>query len=149
MTVDKKRAETLAIKARNSIGKYCYSECNAFCCRKGLILMSAKEAKLLSGKNHKKLEKLTVLTKIDRGRYVLDLGETASGCPSLKESKCTVHKNPERPTACKEFPLFIWKKKGKDIVHLSGRCPAVNAGLFYPSLWKFKLMGYEIDYGKD
>jgi Fe-S-cluster containining protein len=146
MTIDKERAETLATKARNSLGKYCYSECNAYCCRKGLILMTAKEAKLLSSGKHKKME--NVFTKTEKGKYVLDLSEKI-GCPQLKNSRCTVHKHPGRPTACKDFPLFIWRKKGKDVIHLSGRCPAVNAGLLYPFLAKFKLMGFDLDYGKD
>jgi Fe-S-cluster containining protein len=152
MITDTKRAQKLAVKARNSIGKYCYSECNAYCCRKGFILLKTKEARLLSGRNNKGLNELKesgILTKTEKGKYVLDLSEKETGCPQLKESKCTIHKDPDRPTACKEFPLFVWKKKGKKIIHLSGRCPAITSGILYPYIAKFKGMGFGIDYGKD
>jgi Fe-S-cluster containining protein len=152
MIIDKKDAERLAVKARNSISKYCYSECNAYCCRKGYILLNTNEAKLVTGKTQKGLEKLKeigVLIKTEKGKYVIDLAEKQTGCPSLNESRCIIHDNPKRPAACKEFPLFIWKIDGKDIIHVSERCPAVKEGMLYPYLAKFKMMGFDINYRDD
>jgi Fe-S-cluster containining protein len=131
-------AEKLVLKARNSIGKYCFTECKAYCCRKGYLMLTNKETIMMMKKSK------DVLTKIERGKYVLDLG--AKGCPSLKNYKCSIHKNPKRPKACKEFPIFIWDKK---TIKVSQRCLAVKNELIYPYLAKLKLMGYKISFGRE
>jgi Fe-S-cluster containining protein len=133
------KAERLAVKARNSLSTYCYSECKAYCCRKGYLLMSEKETILVAGVQMKKIKENNSLTAINTGEYMLHLGAHGQSCPSLKEFRCEIHKNPNRPLACKEFPLFIWKNKK---IRVSSRCPAVNEGLLYPYLARFKLMGY-------
>ena len=133
-------AEKLAEKARSSISVYCIEDCKAYCCRKGYLELTKEELNLISNNDKKTLEDKNSLDYTQNETYLLDLG--LQNCPSLKDSFCTIHKNPKRPNACKEFPLFIWENK---IIHLSRRCPAVREEKLYPFIAKFKQMGYEID----
>ena len=60
------------------------------------------------------------------GKCTLFLGNK---CPSLTQDlKCSIHDNPDRPQACKDFPVFTLGNK----VVLSGRCLAVKQNKFYP-----------------
>lgn len=127
------KAEKLAINARKSISNYCYNECLAFCCRRGYLLLSQKEASLLQIGSEK-----LASAKFDK-KFVFNLGK---GCPLLKDYKCGIHKNPNRPKACREFPLFI---HGKEII-VTEDCPAVKLNMLYPYLGKFKTMGYNLIY---
>ena len=124
-------AESLAIKARESLSSYCFEECLAFCCRKGYLLLSNKEVALL----HLDIKDLKILP-IDK-RYIFNL---AKGCPNLKEYKCIIHNNIERPKACREFPLFI---KDNTVI-ISEDCPAINK--LYPYLAEFKRLGFTLIY---
>jgi len=127
------KAESLAVSARESISSYCYNECLAYCCRKGFLLLSEKEADLL------RLDiKDLVIMPIDK-RYIFNLGK---GCPNLIGYKCIIHKDPERPKACKEFPLFVFE----NTIIVTDDCPAVKQNMLYPYLAEFKMMGYEIIY---
>jgi len=134
-------AEKLAIKARASISTYCYTECRAYCCRKGYLLLTAKEVKLIRNVSIKELKMIPVLTALNKKGYVLDLGQKLSGCPNLENYKCTIHKNPNRPKTCGDFPLFIWKDK---TIMVTNACPAVRENKLYPYLSKFKKMGYKL-----
>ena len=42
-------AEQLAIHARASISNYCFTECKAYCCRKGYLLLNSEEVSLMQG----------------------------------------------------------------------------------------------------
>jgi Fe-S-cluster containining protein len=135
-------AEKLAAKARNSISNYCITECKAYCCRKGYLVLTSKQADLImDSKNTKDRKCLKKTGKKSNSKIALNLGYNNQDCPSLKNYKCIIHNNKCRPTACKEFPIFIW---GKKRIRLSNRCPAVREDLFYPYIAKFKLMGYSI-----
>lgn len=136
--------EQLSLDARKSISNYCFTECNAYCCRKGYLKLSPKEANLLTNNMNQDFKKKEILISINGGRYVLDLG--VQGCPQLKDNKCTIHTNENRPLACKEFPLFIC---GKKTIRLSRRCPAVTENMLYPYIAQFKSLGYTILYGND
>ncbi|MFA6462005.1 MAG: YkgJ family cysteine cluster protein [Candidatus Woesearchaeota archaeon] len=127
------KAEGLAVRARESLSSYCYNECLAYCCRKGYLLLSEPEVSLLQ-MDIKDL----VIMPIDR-TYIFNLSK---GCPNLKEYKCLIHQNPQRPKACKEFPLFIF---GKTVV-VTEDCPAVKQNKLYPFLAEFKSMGYKLVY---
>lgn len=129
-------AEKLAIKARSSLSKYCSSECKAYCCRKGYLLLKPKELKVMN------INRKDLFAEVEEGL----LFNLESKCPNLNNSKCKIHKNPERPKACKEFPLFIWEDK---TVMVSYKCPAAKENLLYPYLAKFKTMGYKITYTKE
>ncbi|MBI2662709.1 YkgJ family cysteine cluster protein [Candidatus Woesearchaeota archaeon] len=142
--LQKENTTPLAIEARNSLGSYCFTECHAYCCRKGYLILTPKEADLLSPNNKKESILNKTIIPLHGGKYVLDLG-SKDGCPQLQEHKCNIHTNPERPLACKEFPLFI---KGNTI-RLSRRCPAVRENILYPYLAQFKLLGYTLAYGND
>jgi len=134
-------AEKLATKARNSISKYCYSECKSFCCRKGYLVLSEKEADIVIGKEISNLKRESILTITKDEKYMLNLGAKDKACPQLKEFKCEIHKDINRPNACIEFPIFLWKNKK---IHVSDRCPASREGLFYKYLAEFKSLGYDI-----
>ena len=134
-------AETLAVAARESISNYCYSECRAYCCRRGYILLTGKEVGLMKGARKEDLQVIPVDLENEEG-FVFDLG-MGEGCPNLKDYKCTIHKDPKRPKACKEFPLFIWDDK---TVMVTYACPAVKEAKLYPFLAEFKRRGYKLVY---
>lgn len=131
--------EELANKARESLSTYCFTECKAKCCRKGFLLLKAEEVPLMQGVDK---EKLKVIPTAEDGReFVLNLGEKETGCPNLQDYKCMIHKNPNRPKACQDFPLFIWKNKTIMVTHA---CPGVRENMLYPFLAEFKMKGYKI-----
>ncbi|MGV8169264.1 MAG: YkgJ family cysteine cluster protein [Candidatus Nanoarchaeia archaeon] len=136
-------AEELAVAARESISKYCYEECNARCCRTGYLLLTPKEVVVVQGTHEKKLEMIPAHTKLDENAQVLHLESRHNGCPNLQNFKCIIHKNPERPKTCKDFPLFIWKDK---VIMVTCECPAVRANKLYPYLSEFKKKGYKLVY---
>ncbi len=41
-------AEQIAEKARKSISKFCYEECNAYCCRKGYLILNKDEVDVVT-----------------------------------------------------------------------------------------------------
>lgn len=122
--------EPLLIKARKSIGRFCFEECHAYCCRKGNLNLTAKQATRMPG-----------AVSLSNQTFSLSLNNPM-GCPMLCNNQCTIHKEKWRPSACKEFPLFY---DGKTL-RVSSRCTAVNAGLLYPFLAKIHLAGVPITY---
>lgn len=140
-------AEKMAIAARESISSYCYRECKASCCRKGFLLLTGDEVGLMKGACKEELQVIPVELETDEEGFVFDLG-SGEGCPNLMEYKCTIHDNPLRPNACKEFPLFIWPDK---TIMVTYACPAVKEAKLYSYLAEFKRMGYKLVYieGKD
>ncbi|MBD3248847.1 hypothetical protein GF336_02265 [Candidatus Woesearchaeota archaeon] len=93
-------------KAREIIGKYCYEECKASCCRRGMLVLDVSEAEVISmdpkpGKD---------------GKVVFDLGKQK--CPRLGEDKrCIVYD--KRPKACRDFPFLVSGNK----VIIAPLCP--------------------------
>ena len=136
-------AEELAVAARESLSSYCYTECKAYCCRHGYLLLTAKEVELMQDTQKEGLLIIPVEMEVDDRRFVFDLGSRDDGCTNLQKYQCMIHKNPARPKACKEFPLFIWKDKTIMVTHA---CPAVKENMLYPYLAEFKRMGYKIIY---
>jgi len=132
-------AEKVAIEARNSISEYCYSKCKAYCCRKGYLVLTEKEACAVADEEPTKLKENSIFTITSKGEYALNLGAKNKGCPRLKEFKCEIHNNQDMPKACKEFPIFLWENKK---VRISERCSAAKEGLLYHYLAKFKMMEY-------
>ena len=133
-------AEKLARQARNSISDHCY-ECKALCCRSEHLLLTEKEAVGMMKMDLSELRKLEV-PKEDK--YIFNLG--SSSCPNLRNYRCNIHKNPDRPKACKEFPLFIWKN---NTIMVSFKCPAAKENKLYPFLAKFKALGYKLVYSQE
>jgi len=136
-------AEKIARKARKSIGNYCIAECKAYCCRKGYLVMNKLEAELVTNKKLIDFEKSGNIKHMADGKYSLNLDFHDVSCPSLKDFKCTIHKKLTRPSACKDFPLFL----NGFTLRLSSRCPAVRAGLLYPYIRRLLLLGYKLQEG--
>lgn len=113
-------------EARNSLKDYCAEECKAYCCRKGYLVMDEASAKLFKN-----------LKKINEKQYSVSLQDD---CPNLINFKCIIHKNPDRPKACQDFPIFL---EGKTI-KLSNRCLAVKEGKFYGFIKEMESLGYKI-----
>jgi len=123
-------------EARKSISKFCIEECKAYCCRKGHLTLTAKEANLITQNKTKEFEKQGTIKK-NKEVFSLNLGKS---CPSLKDFKCIIHKNPQRPLMCKQFPIFITEKS----IRFSKGCAAVSKGLFYPYEKQFLNRGYKL-----
>ncbi|MFW6014573.1 MAG: YkgJ family cysteine cluster protein [Candidatus Nanoarchaeia archaeon] len=126
----------LAEKARNSLGSYCFEYCKAYCCRKGYLIINKEEAEIITGNRIEEYIEMKKL-KQNRNSYVLYL---SGGCPALKDFKCTLHKDPNRPYMCREFPVFV---KG-DCIFVAERCHAKER--FYPVFSEAKRLGIEIRY---
>ncbi|MGV8162477.1 MAG: YkgJ family cysteine cluster protein [Candidatus Nanoarchaeia archaeon] len=143
MIVEEVAAEKLAIAARKSISNYCYTECKAFCCRKGHLLLTANEVKLIKNTKKEDLKIMPLAFRTNKKKYILDFGSYADGCPNLCKYKCSIHKNPARPKTCSDFPLFIWKDK---TIMITNNCPAVADNKLYAYLAEFKRRGYKLVY---
>jgi len=141
-------AINLAIAARKSISSYCYSECMAYCCRRGYLLLSEEEVGLMRNTRIEDLKLMPIRSEIvnDAKRYIFSIRADGRGCPNLSEYKCVIHTNPKRPKACKEYPLFIWENK---TIVITDECPAVKENQLYPYLAEFKKMGYKLIYSSD
>jgi Fe-S-cluster containining protein len=131
-------AEHILTEARESISLFCMQECKAYCCRKGYLVLTSKEAVLVSG--HPLSTKDDALRDVVGGGHALHLGETHAGCPCLKDFKCTIHTDVSRPKTCKDFPIF---RQG-NVVRFSPRCPAVQAGKMYQVEHELMQLGFEI-----
>jgi len=141
-------AEDLAISARDSLSSYCYSECMAYCCRRGYLLLSAEEVGLMRNTLIEDLKIMPIRTEVvnDAKRFIFSLSANGKGCPNLSDYKCVIHTNPNRPKACKEFPLFIGNDK---TIIIGDECPAVKENQLYTYLAEFKRKGYKLIYSSD
>lgn len=135
-----KKANSIANKARKSIGRFCYEECKSYCCRKGYLVLTEKEIKLVTHGRQKELEKTPILKKLDNGKYSLFLGGKDEPCPALKDFECTIHKSKLRSDTCKNFPLFV---EG-EYIRLSPRCLAVKQNKLYPFVRQLIKLGYKL-----
>jgi hypothetical protein len=134
------KANILADEARNSISKYCFEECHAYCCRKGYLVLKPEEVDTVTqGRKEELLEK-GILKKL-KTDYSLFMGNYDQPCPSMDEKcMCKIHKSPFRSKVCADFPLFI---EG-DLVRLSIRCPAVKENLLFPFVKQLQALGFKI-----
>jgi Fe-S-cluster containining protein len=126
--------QEIAQKARESLSEYCMGECAGYCCRKGYLILTRKEADLLVPTGWQELKDNQYLIELIGQKYSLNLGNHMGACPRLtKDFKCSIHTHEGRPSACKEFPVFIDGNQ----VRLSKRCFGVKAGLLYPFVRQF------------
>jgi Fe-S-cluster containining protein len=146
MIIKDAAAEELAISARESLSSYCYKECSAYCCRRGYLLLNAVEIGLMKGAIKENLPMMPQHSETEEKIYIFNLGQKTTGCPNLLDFKCTIHTNPLRPKACKEYPLFIWKNK---TILIADDCIGVKENKLYPFLADFKAMGYTLMYSED
>lgn len=135
-------AKQIADEARSSIGQYCMEECKAYCCRKGYLELTRKEAALLMNVAEDKVTDTETLKEIEDGCYLLDLGNEKIPCPQLHLSSCRIHTNLNRPECCKDYPLFFEEENN---IHVSQRCPAVRAGKLYPFIAELIKLGFVVD----
>ncbi len=133
--------EQLAEQARGSISAFCIGECKSYCCRKGFLALTGPEADLVTNKAKDELIANSILKRLASGNFTLYLGDYRYPCPSLKDFRCSIHKNPQRPQACKNFPIFVTGKS----VQLSHRCLAVKLGMFYPYIKKWLALGCRVE----
>ncbi len=138
---NQKEVNEIISQARKSIGNFCIEECNAYCCRKGYILINEKQVNLLATENEqiglKKEDKLRELSF--SGKFMLDFSNSLGGCPKLKGTKCSIHSNPERPKVCQEFPIFL---SGNNL-RISSKCPAHQKNMFFPFIKQLEGLGCE------
>jgi len=130
-------AKKIITRARSIICKYCIEECNAFCCRKGYLLLEKKEAEAVV---QKKLENITEkgpIRKYEDKVYI----SLAKDCPALKKNLCTIHRKKTRPQLCKDFPIFIDNKT----ISLSNNCPAITDNIIYAEISQLVRNGYKLE----
>ena len=131
MDIDK-----LVGEARNALGKFCINECNAYCCRKGFLILKKSELNLVLGSKKDELIEQGHLCAMKNDEFSFNF---KGKCPQLVDNKCLIHKNPGRPKTCDSFPIFI---KGKTI-RISSRCYGKN--VLYPYISQFIKLGYKIE----
>ena len=102
--------------------------------------MNEKQAKKVTHDTLKVLETKGQIKKLSNNQFSLFLGENEHGCPSLKDSKCTIYKSSLRPKPCHDFPIFI----GSTTVFFSSRCLAVKNNMFYAYEKKFLKLGMDV-----
>lgn len=137
------KIQELVSEARNSISEYCMNECNAYCCRKGYLLLTEKELDLIAGDKRQELEDNEFIKKQDNNLFSLSLSNNTGHCPRLEGSKCTIHKNPNKPSTCEKFPIFLNEEKKE--IRLSPRCFAVKENKLYSYTHQFLKLGFKIN----
>lgn len=140
---DKTDIQKLVSEARNSISDYCMFECHAYCCRKGYLLLDEDELNLLTQDKRLDLEKNNFIKPQENNKFSLNLGNNFGSCPRLVDSKCTIHKDPNRPSTCEKFPIFL--DEDNKIIRLSPRCFAVKENKLYPYVHEFLKLGFTIN----
>ena len=135
------KAEKIAEAGRKSISRFCIEECKSYCCRKGYLVMTKNQLDKVVG--YKKEEYKEQIKQLDKNKFSLYMGKSDKPCPSLnKDFKCNIYKDPLRPKACHNFPIFLNHKDKKAL--FSPRCLAYQLGLLFPYSKKLQLQGYEI-----
>jgi len=129
-------AEKIMEEARNSLSQFCSEECKAYCCRKGYLVLNPDQVELVTQGRKEELLKNKMLKEI-KGKFSLNLSKD---CPSLKDYQCSIHTHPNRPQACKDFPIFVEKKWLK----LSPRCLVIKMNKLYPYIHQLIKMGYTL-----
>lgn len=132
--------ENIAVKARKAISSFCHEECRSYCCRKGFLLMDNSEAKTFTSDRVKEFMDTGLLKRMIDGRLSYNISADEKPCPNLNGFRCMIHSNPNRPRACRQFPVFI----SRNTVMLSGRCLAVKEGKFYPFIAQWMMIGCKI-----
>lgn len=133
---------TLADMARNDISDYCINECKAFCCSKGILVLTKDELFATFGDDEDEIEaNKQYITEQKDGRFALELSRGEKGCPSLDEHKmCKIHKSSRRSKTRSDFPIFIKEKQ----IFISPRCFAHVDRKFYAFRYQAEEMSYEI-----
>lgn len=122
------------------IGDFCINECKSFCCRKGYLVLKNEEVDLVIGKYKEELIKRGELKEMSVGKFSLNLNNYLGGCPQLKKLKCEIHEHENRPSTCKNFPIFILGNE----IKISPRCTAKRENKFFEFIHEAEKRGYKI-----
>ena len=125
-----KEVEQILESARNDISSFCVEECHAYCCRKGYLVLTPEQTTLTMQGREKEYKEKGFLKPMTDGNFSLYMGDKDHPCPSLKDSKCMIHKEPGRSQTCKDFPISIQD----NVIRVSRRCLAGKANMLYPHI---------------
>lgn len=133
-----KSAHEIAKDARASLGSYCINTCKAQCCKRGYLLVKQDELDSLTDKKEEEYRKDEIVKDFgEKFLFKLD----GKGCPKLSsDNLCTIHKNPNRPVLCNDYPLFLTRKYAV----VASDCPGANEGLLNDYLKDLEGKGYKI-----
>lgn len=135
-----KKIDKLIEETLKELSYFCVKECKSFCCRNGFLILNQKELDFLCGFKKEKLISEAKIQEKMFGKYLLNLNNSLGGCPQLKNFKCLIHKRPDRPKTCKEFPIFVLDNK----IKISSRCLAKSENKFFKFEIEAKKLGFEI-----
>jgi len=125
------QSEQILKQAQEILNTYCAEECKSLCCRRGSLLLNKTEADTLSKKQN-------LFIKRDDGLFEFKLTQ---GCPHLnKNMLCNIHKNPNRPKLCGEYPFFV----KQNTILVAELCPAVMNNILDPIIKKFKENNFKV-----
>lgn len=132
--------KNLINRAHHDVGQYCTEKCKAKCCREGhFILHSKNEASLMTKNNIKKYSDIGIIKEREDHQFEFDF--TKHSCPLLsKELLCTIYKDANRFSLCKNFPIFLRYRS----VFLASFCPAVTNGFFDSYVKELENLGCKI-----
>lgn len=134
------KAFEIANKARVDISDFCINTCKAKCCRVGKLLLQSKAEVevVLPNEDHILLEEEQIIEKTKYGNYTLDLDKKS--CSRLTQDyKCGIHKDPNRPSICSDYPIFFVKS----YFMFSPACTAVQQGLLDKYIKEIEEEGYK------
>ena len=134
------KAEQILNRARNDISQFCIEECKAYCCRKGYLVLTPKQAKATLQNREEELKNKGFLKDMTNGNLSLYMGDKDNPCPSLNNNKCLIHKHPDRCDTCEMFPIHIKDKT----IHISRRCHAAKANMLYPHIAELIKLGFRL-----
>ncbi len=135
-------AFTIANEGRNSISSFCINSCAAKCCKFGsLLLQSENEISAIIDKERVYYTKKEIIKPTAQGNFTFTYEKNEGPCPKLtQDNLCSIHKNPNRPKICGDFPLFVFK----GYVSIAREfCPASKEGLLDSYVERIKLLGFK------
>ena len=133
--------ENILDEARESISTFCVSECQAYCCRKGYLVLTPAQSVATLGMREEEYLERGLLKRMSDGNWSLYMGSLGFPCPSLSDNKCRVHNNSLRADACHVFPISVTD----GFIHVSRRCPAKNNQLLYPFFARLVQLGCKVE----
>lgn len=134
-----KSTDVVLDNARDALGEFCINECNAYCCRKGYLVLTPKEMEITMQDKKKEFLKKRFLKKMSDGNFSLYFNP--QGCPSLKNNLCRIHKNSLRSNTCSEFPISVTN----NVIYISKRCLAGKTNFFYPFVSELISLGCKLE----
>ena len=126
-------AHRIAEAARASLSSFCIEECKAYCCRRGYLSVTEKEAQPILSKCSDFQKEFKVTVKPAAISISLE-----GDCPALAENKCSIYS--ERPQVCRDYPIFL---EG-NFLKVSAYCTGAKEGRLYPYIAEIIRLGYTL-----